>query len=118
MHVTDEMNEELERLLGLVLGPPSQDRRDVVDGVENVGEVFALPTVWARKETVAGWKIANATDVMQRRGPPSVEADLVGPGGHAREVAWRRVWETLRVPVERIGPEDGADGVEDIWVEV
>ena len=43
-----------------------------------------------------------------------MEAVLVGPAGHGREVAWC-VAANLR---DAIIKEDGTDSVEDLWVEV
>ena len=125
MHVTNEMNEELERLLYSCIGAGAtgglrrgdkvgQDRRDVLDGVEHVTARVSLPAVRAGEETIVGRVVAGGTDVVQRRGPPRAEADLVGPGGHGGEVAWC-VTANARV---RVGCEDGTDGVEDLGVEV
>jgi hypothetical protein len=125
MHVTNEMDEELERLLCSCVGVGTtggfrradkvdQDRRDVLDAVEYVTACVSLPTVCAREETIVGRVIAGGADVVQRRGPPRVEADLVSPGGYGREVAWC----VAAYPRVRVGCEDGTDGVEDLGVEV
>jgi hypothetical protein len=83
-----------------------------LDRVEDVGTLLPLPAVGAGEEAVVRGVVAGGTDVVQRRGPSVAETDLVRPGGHCREIA-RRVWADLIV-----GGEDGADGGQDLRVEV
>ena len=125
MHVTSEMDEELERLLCPCVGASAragprcadkvgQDRRDVLDSVEHVTARVSLPAISAGEEAVVRWVVARGADVVQRRGPPGVVADLVGPGGHGGEIT-RCVDANTGV---RIGRENRTDGIEDLWVEV
>ena len=122
MHITNKVNEELECLLCPCVnaggGPRradkvGQDRRDVLDGVEHVTARMPCPTVSAGEETVVRWVVARGADVVQWCGPPGAETDLVGPGGHGREVA-RCADANARVC---IGCENGTDGVEGLGVE-
>ena len=131
MHIAHEMNEKLERLqclprshrVGAGAGgrrrpadKVGEDRRDVLDGVEDVAARISFPAVRTGEETVVRGVVAGSADVVQRRRPPHVVAVLVGPGGHGRKVArWVAVGADHRVT---IGREDGTDGVEDIWAEV
>jgi hypothetical protein len=89
-----------------------QYRADVMDSVEDVGTLLPLPAIGAREEAVVRGVVAGGTDVVQWHGPSVAETDLVRPGGHCREIA-QRVWADFIV-----GGEDGADGGQDLRVEV
>lgn len=128
MHVTDKVNEELERLFSRsrstirhgrrqrTAGKVGQDGADVVYGVEDVGELGAGPAVRAGELAVVRRVVAHAFGVVKRGGPVRAEADLVGPGGDRREVT-RRVDVGVGVDIT-FGTEDGADGAQGSWVEV
>lgn len=93
-----------------------QDRADVMDRVEDVGVCFAIPAFWTGVKTVVRGVVVGGVDEVQRGGPPCVHPDLIGPGGHRREVAGPVV---ASHPVNTgVGGEDGADGAEDLRVEV
>jgi len=73
MHVADEMDQKLERLLRqlgrtrrrLHQGPADEigeDGADVVDGVEDVRAFFAGPAVRAREAAVVRRVVARAVD--------------------------------------------------------
>jgi hypothetical protein len=83
-----------------------------MDSVEDIGTLLPLPAVGAGEEAVVWGVVAGGTDVVQRHRPSVAETDLVCPGGHCREIA-RRVWADFIV-----GGEDGADGGQDLRVEV
>lgn len=92
-----------------------QDGAGVVDRVEDVGVRFAIPAVCTVKAVVRG-VVVGGVDEVQRGGPLCVNPDLIGPGGHRREVAGPVVASHL---VEAgVGAEDVADGAEDLRVEV
>ena len=144
MHIASEMNEELERFLGQhwccsgrcgadagaggSMHKVDQDRADVLDRVEDVDPVLSVPAARAREEAVVRRVITDGTDIVQRRGPARVETDLVSPGGHRREVARRVVsglvttttttTTTATATATRVREENGADGVQDLGVEV
>jgi len=124
MHISQKVNEELERLLRRSLigstcarrrrqraaDKVGQDGADVPYGVEGVDALATHPAVRAGELAVVGRVVADAFGEVQRGGPRS--AVVVGPGGDRREVA-RRVAAAITV-----GTEDGADGAQDLWVEV
>ena len=123
VHVAEEVDEELERLeRGVGRGAAAADKvgqegGDVLDGVEDVGALFARPAVRAGELAAVRRVVADALGVVQRGGPARAEADLVGPGGDGREVA-RRVAAAAVARAIAVGTEDGADGGQDLWVEV
>ena len=135
MHIAQKVDEELERLRSRrrairrdrrrrqgAADKVGQDGADVLYGVEDVGALGARPAVRAGELAVVGRVVVDAFGVVQRGRPARAEADFVGPGGDRREVARRRgaVRSLLLVSADAIavGIEDGADGAQDLWVEV
>jgi hypothetical protein len=133
VHVSGEMDEELERLESGVgrcgAGDKGgQDGADVLYGVEDVGAIGARPAVRAGELAVVWRVVAHAFGVVQWGGPVRPEADLVGPGGDGREVARRVAIRERRPSVSAsastsaaaiaVRTEDGADGGQDLGDEV
>ena len=123
MHISQKVNEELERLRRRVgstrgrrrrraAGKVGQDGTDVPYGVEGVDALATHPAVRAGELAVVGRVVADAFGKVQWGGPGS--AVFIGPGGDRRKVA-RRVAAAATIAV---GTEDGADGAQDLWVEV
>jgi len=134
VHVADKVDEELERLERGVgrrgaADKVGQDGADILYGVEDVGAIGARPAVRAGELAAVRQVVADAFGVVQWGGPACAEADLVGPSGDGREVAGRvavrsrrlSVISTVAAAIARaiaVGTEDGADGGQDLWVEV
>lgn len=104
VHISQEVHEELECLVCLVIvripafawesrrtlfHPVLQDLSGVPDASENVYATPAFPTFISGEKTRLLRIVTHSTDVVERRRPPHLEANLVCPGRNGRQMAER-----------------------------
>lgn len=124
MHITHEMNKKLERFVGHVILHSRQSPRlivgnevlkkvgDVSDATQDVSAVLTSPSTSPGKCARLRGMVIHGANVVERRRPPHLVAQLISPGCDGRQVALRFVGIGGREV------QDGAHGRHNAGVEV